>query len=98
MRQKIYRRQRCQTLRGISKARRETQTGETVISCRAWLRDRDDKPWYPTVRLFNQRQRGEWSEVLTDVAAALQQRSLPQIFKAPASVTSSRAILNPTTL
>ena len=42
--------------------------------CWRWLRDRDDSPWYPTVRLFNQRQRGDWSPVITDVAAALQQR------------------------
>lgn len=42
--------------------------------CWRWLRDRDDSPWYPSVRLFNQRQRGDWSPVITDVAAALQQR------------------------
>jgi hypothetical protein len=25
-----------------------------------WLRDRDDTPWYPTMRLFRQTARGEW--------------------------------------
>lgn len=42
--------------------------------CWRWLRNRDDSPWYPTVRLFNQRQRGDWSEALAQVAAALQER------------------------
>jgi hypothetical protein len=42
--------------------------------CWRWLHDQDDSPWYPTVRLFNQQQRGNWDEVLTRVATALQQR------------------------
>jgi tetratricopeptide (TPR) repeat protein len=42
--------------------------------CWRWLRDRDDSPWYPSLRLFTQRQRGDWSQVLADVAVALQQR------------------------
>jgi tetratricopeptide (TPR) repeat protein len=46
--------------------------------CWRWLRDRDDSPWYPTVRLFTQRQRGDWDEVLTRIAAALQHRFVPQ--------------------
>ncbi|HYS63705.1 MAG TPA: tetratricopeptide repeat protein, partial [Paraburkholderia sp.] len=41
--------------------------------CWRWLRDRDDSPWYPSVRLFTQRERGNWDEVLERVAAALQQ-------------------------
>ena len=36
-----------------------------------WLRDRDDSPWYPTMRLFRQRRRGEWGEVFADMAAEL---------------------------
>ena len=37
-----------------------------------WLLDRDDSPWYPTLRLFRQ-QRGEgWEQVFSRVAAALQ--------------------------
>ncbi len=28
-----------------------------------WLLDRDDSPWYPTMRLFRQRERGDWGEV-----------------------------------
>ena len=35
-----------------------------------WLRDREDTPWYPTVRLFRQR-RGEWNEVFERMADQL---------------------------
>ncbi|MFM0637830.1 tetratricopeptide repeat-containing glycosyltransferase family protein [Paraburkholderia metrosideri] len=42
--------------------------------CWRWLRDRDDSPWYPTVRLFTQSQRGNWDDVLARVVAELQQR------------------------
>jgi tetratricopeptide (TPR) repeat protein len=45
--------------------------------CWRWLRDRDDSPWYPTVRLFTQSQRGNWDEVLERVVAALQQDFSP---------------------
>ena len=41
--------------------------------CWRWLRDRDDSPWYPSVRIFTQPQRGDWSTVLDRVAVALQQ-------------------------
>ncbi|NMM01134.1 tetratricopeptide repeat protein [Paraburkholderia sp. RP-4-7] len=42
--------------------------------CWRWLRDRDDSPWYPSVRLFTQSQRGNWDDVLARVAAELKQR------------------------
>jgi hypothetical protein len=45
--------------------------------CWRWLRNRDDSPWYPTVRIFNQTQRGNWDDVLARVATALQQQWLP---------------------
>ncbi len=32
-----------------------------------WLLDREDSPWYPTMRLFRQSQPGDWSMVLTRV-------------------------------
>ncbi|QXE86212.1 tetratricopeptide repeat protein [Geomonas nitrogeniifigens] len=38
-----------------------------------WLLDRDDTPWYPTMRLFRQRSRGDWDGVLQRVAQALDQ-------------------------
>jgi Flp pilus assembly protein TadD len=33
-----------------------------------WMLDRDDSPWYPTVRLFRQPRRGDWREVFGRVA------------------------------
>jgi len=36
-----------------------------------WLIERDDSPWYPTMRLFRQRASGDWPEVLDRVAAEL---------------------------
>lgn len=35
-----------------------------------WLRDREDCPWYPTMRLFRQRPSEDWREVMTRIAAA----------------------------
>ena len=40
-----------------------------------WLKGRDDSPWYPTMRLFRQRQQGQWNEVVTRVRTALQEFS-----------------------
>ncbi len=37
-----------------------------------WLEEREDSPWYPTMRLFRQRQRGDWDEVVARVKAALE--------------------------
>lgn len=36
-----------------------------------WMLDREDSPWYPTMRLFRQRRPGDWSEVIRRVAEAL---------------------------
>jgi ADP-heptose:LPS heptosyltransferase len=37
-----------------------------------WLLDRDDSPWYPTVRLFRQGATREYGDVLDGVQAELQ--------------------------
>ncbi len=39
-----------------------------------WLRDRNDSPFYPTMRLFRQRQPGDWSTPLAEVRVALAAR------------------------
>jgi tetratricopeptide (TPR) repeat protein len=39
--------------------------------CWRWLLERDDSPWYPTLKLFRQRREGGWSPVVDAVAAAL---------------------------
>ncbi|MET3906799.1 tetratricopeptide (TPR) repeat protein [Bradyrhizobium sp. S3.3.6] len=36
-----------------------------------WLRDREDSPWYPTMRLFRQRKPREWDDPLMRLTAAL---------------------------
>ncbi len=36
-----------------------------------WLLDRDDTPWYPTMRLFRQQRFGEWGEVFERIQAEL---------------------------
>ncbi|CAB3699648.1 hypothetical protein LMG24238_03562 [Paraburkholderia sediminicola] len=37
-----------------------------------WLTSRTDSPWYPSMRLFRQRELGEWDPVVEEVQAALQ--------------------------
>jgi tetratricopeptide (TPR) repeat protein len=36
-----------------------------------WLLDRDDSPWYPSMRLFRQDRPGDWSGVITNVVTEL---------------------------
>jgi tetratricopeptide (TPR) repeat protein len=36
-----------------------------------WLRDREDSPWYPTMRLFRQSNAGDWTDVIQRVASEL---------------------------
>ncbi len=40
-------------------------------SCWRWLHDREDTPWYPTMRLFTQTTPGDWVGVVDRVVAAL---------------------------
>ncbi len=42
-----------------------------------WLRDRDDSPWYPTIRLFRQTTPGDWSGVFERIAQAVQASRVP---------------------
>ncbi|HEX4366918.1 MAG TPA: tetratricopeptide repeat-containing glycosyltransferase family protein [Rhodopila sp.] len=36
-----------------------------------WMMERDDTPWYPSMRLLRQPERGDWASVLSVVAARL---------------------------
>jgi len=36
-----------------------------------WMLDREDSPWYPTMRIFRQPRRGDWDSVISRVADAL---------------------------
>ena len=38
-----------------------------------WLLERDDSPWYPSMRLFRQETRGDWQSVIERVREALSQ-------------------------
>ncbi len=42
-----------------------------------WMMDRDDSPWYPSMRLFRQRTPGDWAGVIDDVRNALENRATP---------------------
>jgi hypothetical protein len=39
-----------------------------------WMRDREDSPWYPTMRLFRQMHAGNWDDVLQRLRASLVER------------------------
>jgi len=41
-----------------------------------WLLERDDSPWYPTVRLFRQREPENWDDVFERMARALATKDL----------------------
>src|SRR5262245_33560821 len=55
-----------------------------------WLMDREDCPWYPTMRLFRQRQLYDWDEVFERMAAELQRKvetaaATPRVAAEPAA-------------
>ena len=39
-----------------------------------WLLNRRDSPWYPTMRLFRQRELGNWRNVFEEIGQALRER------------------------
>lgn len=41
-------------------------------SCWRWFMERDDSPWYPSLRQFRQTRRGDWAGVVERVTQALQ--------------------------
>jgi len=43
-----------------------------------WMENREDSPWYPTMRLFRQEQPGDWSSVIQRVTFELEK--LPRIY------------------
>ncbi|MDH3584513.1 MAG: tetratricopeptide repeat protein [Phycisphaerae bacterium] len=42
-----------------------------------WLLEREDSPWYPSVRLFRQDKRGQWAPVVKQATAALRRQLEP---------------------
>ena len=43
-------------------------------TCWRWLLDRDDSPWYPSLRLFRQSEAGDWSRVMDQVRLNLEHK------------------------
>ncbi len=41
-----------------------------------WLLNRDDSPWYPTLRLFRQKTLRDWSDVIQRVRTELQAKAV----------------------
>jgi hypothetical protein len=48
-----------------------------------WLLDREDCPWYLTMRLFRQKRWGDWDELFTRVAQAVQSRQAGAALRQP---------------
>jgi ADP-heptose:LPS heptosyltransferase len=42
-----------------------------------WMRDRDDSPWYPTMRLLRQPGPGDWEPVISAVVSRLRTIARP---------------------
>jgi Tfp pilus assembly protein PilF len=38
-----------------------------------WMLERNDSPWYPTMRIFRQKHRGDWTAAVEEAAAALRE-------------------------
>ena len=36
-----------------------------------WMLDREDSPWYPALRLFRQKMRGDWDDVMDRIKVGL---------------------------
>ncbi len=47
-------------------------------TCWRWLRDRDDSPWYPSLRQFRQPAPGDWDDVMRRVREALAAMAAPR--------------------
>lgn len=44
--------------------------------CWRWGIDREDTPWYPSMRIFNQKKDGDWAEVMQRMTVALRRHML----------------------
>ena len=45
------------------------------IGCWRWLRDREDSPWYSTMRIYRQTRPGDWASVVQRVRSDLSRRA-----------------------
>jgi tetratricopeptide (TPR) repeat protein len=61
-----------------------------------WLLDRDDSPWYPSMRLFRQERPGEWGTVLQRVAQEVQAMQREKEAQGPCGPTPTFAMVKMT--
>jgi hypothetical protein len=52
-----------------------------------WLLDREDSPWYPTMRLFRQPERDDWTSVFSKI-----ERELRSLLNAKGDATILREL------
>ncbi|HEY9836969.1 MAG TPA: tetratricopeptide repeat protein, partial [Vampirovibrionales bacterium] len=58
-----------------------------------WMLHRSDSPWYPTMRLFRQEERGDWQGVFDTVAECLTEVVATQVvLQEPGAITSEFAL------
>ncbi|PPQ29491.1 tetratricopeptide repeat protein [Rhodopila globiformis] len=53
-------------------------------ACWRWFLDRDDTPWYPSMRIFRQTSRGDWAGVIEQVRQALEREAVAATSSCPA--------------
>ncbi|MFL6548809.1 MAG: ADP-heptose--LPS heptosyltransferase [Povalibacter sp.] len=54
-----------------------------------WMRERNDSPWYPTMRLFRQQRQGEWDQVIREVRTALEELTRARDIRSAGCTASS---------
>jgi tetratricopeptide (TPR) repeat protein len=57
-----------------------------------WMLEREDTPWYPTMRLFRQKLRGDWAEPFSRMAEALADLARSRTAPSPVSILIPGAI------
>lgn len=67
----------------------------TMVDWR-WLLNRDDSPWYPSMRLFRQERRGDWPPLFARVATELGSRLGISAGPAPSATDKDTNPSNPT--
>ncbi len=63
--------------------------------CWRWLLDRDDSPWYSTMRLFRQPAPGDWQSVVMAVRLALLERPGRPVQRVACRGPRRRAVIDP---
>ncbi|MCU1232528.1 MAG: glycosyl transferase family 9 [Candidatus Solibacter sp.] len=56
-----------------------------------WMLDREDTPWYPSMRLFRQTARGEWSDAIERLGTALDERAAQTPASSPLRIGTTPA-------